>query len=185
MKRISGLLAIVISLLLVGLVRTAVPPFTPSEYDVYPDEAGVGRHENYTVEQRGFWVAEELVHTDVYGNPNQLVTDHVFVVMRARVTPYNKTLLSTTELVTADGHTYAALAPYPFPSLTVSYVGQTTTVNYLFEVPEDKLEGAFVTFTGPRSDGIQPLWPRLRFDVVDPQVVETFEVPSNTVGPRR
>lgn len=185
MRRVSAIVAGVLSLLLVGLVRTATPPYTPSEYDVLPDESGVGTHPDYVVEQRGFWLADELTHTDAYGEVSRLVTDYVFVVMRARVTPFNRTLLSTTELVTPDGYTYAAIAPYPFPTLTVAHVGQTTTVNYLFEVPEDKLDGAFVSFHGQRRDGIQPMWPRLRFDVVEPTVVGSFEVPPNTVVPRR
>lgn len=184
MKKLSAILTAVVCLLLVGLIRSAVPDYTPSEYDVHPDADGVGHHDEYTVELRGFWLADELTHQDTFG-PRQLITDGTFVVMRARVTPYQRTLLATTELVTADGYTYASLTPYPFPDLSVAYVGQTTTVNLLFEVPTDKVEGAFITFHGYRKDGIQPMWPRLRFDVVDPTVVDTYDVPDNTVQPRR
>lgn len=185
MKKLSAVLTIVVSLLIVGLINTAIAPYTPTEYDVYPDEDGVARHDDYTVKSGGFHLAEELTHTNSWGDTERLLTDNVFLVMRAEITPYNRTMLASIELVTADGHTYAALSPYPFPYYSVGYVGVTTSAHILFELPPDKVEGSFVTIHGYRGDGIQPLWPRLRFDVTDVDVVDSLEVPANAEEPRR
>ncbi|MCC2594252.1 hypothetical protein LKO27_12630 [Tessaracoccus sp. OS52] len=184
MKRLSAVLTAVVSLLLVGFIRSAVPPYTPDEYDVRPDEAGVGRHEQYTVELLGFHQAVRLVHERSY-ETIELETDHVFVLMEVRVTPHRQTLLPAVELRTPDGYSYDYLDPMGFPVLSTAFVGQTTTATYIFEVPEAKVEGSWVGFHGSRADGLQPVWPVLRFDVVDPEVHDEYNVSPLLVEPSR
>lgn len=184
MRRVAGVLTIIVSLLLVGFIRSAIPPFTPDEYEVLPDADGVARHEQYTVEVLGFDVADTLIYEREYETV-RMETEHAFLVMRVRITPHQLTMLARVTLNTADGHEYQFIDNFKFSTLTVAHVGQTYTTSYFFELPRERIEGSWVGFHGQRADGIQPVWPILRFDVEEPGRHAEYVVPPPATEPAR
>lgn len=185
MRHLPAVLTVIVSLLLVGFIRSSTPPYTPSEYEILPDENGVASLETATVEVLGFEVAQDL-RVDREYESLQLSTEHAFVLMRYRVTPHRETFFARVKLHTADGYTYDFVDVLGFPGLDIAYVGQVTTSTYVFEVPSDKVEGSWIGMHGAREDGLQPVWPLLRLDVVDPETHDgELLLPADVVEPAR
>ncbi|MEO7587799.1 MAG: hypothetical protein ABIS84_07185 [Arachnia sp.] len=162
-RRAGGVVAVLVSLVVVGIVRSAIPPYLPSDAHVAPDERDVVALEVADIEMLSTGAATRLRSEGPY--PADLDTDAVFVVARVRITPHGETLRVVSDLQSADGRTYRALDVASFPSPGVAHVGQRITQTHIFEVPADRLEGAHLMIRGAGDDGVQGIAPVAWFPV--------------------
>lgn len=180
----QGWLVLVACLVAAGLIRAAIPEYIPEEYDVVADEAGIASQDEVTVQLLDVELADAVVVRSDW-DERRLETDHVLVLARVDVTAHQKTFVARAELRTADGHRYSFLDVMGFPGVRVAYVGSTYTGTYLFEVPADQLDGAWIAIHGQRPTGMLPVSPVLRFDLEDPPHRGEVELLPDDVRPAR
>ena len=156
-RRMSGVVAVLVSLLVVGVVRGALPDGLPLHAHVTPDDRGVVVLDAAEVELLGVRAAG-AVHSE--SDPErELVTDGAFVVALVRITPRGGTLQVQSDLESADGRTYEALDVRGFPYPGVVFVGQSVTQAHIFEVPADRVAGAHLMIRGTGGNGVQAIQP--------------------------
>ena len=156
-RRGSGVVAVLASLLVVGVVRASIPQYLPTESHVTADADGVVGLAVGDVEVLEVRAVRKL-QSDGF-TPRDIATDEVFVVVRVLITPHGGTLRVVSDLQTADGRTYEAFDVQGFPSPGVAYVGQRVTQTHIFEMPEERLGGAHLMIRGAVSDGVQGIQP--------------------------
>lgn len=186
MRRAGAVAAVLVSLLVVGLIRSAPAPWADGEYLVRADVAGTtstAATDEYSVTLESLDTSEVLL-VDVNGELGRLTADETFVLARLSVTPRGRSLRPRLELRTADGYAYRNIDIHGIAPSSVVHVGQTATASYFFEVPADKVEGAWVAVMAPPMDGVQAITPTLRFDVANPQRHDEFLVPPAQVRAR-
>lgn len=160
-RLVSGVATVLVSLLVVGVVRAAIPPYAPDESPVTADGKGVVALEVADIELLDVHAVRRLQSDR---DPSRhLETNDVFVVARVRLTPHGGTLGVLSKLHTADGRRYQTLNVTDFPYAGVAYVGQIVTETHIFEVPEDRLAGAQLTIRGVGEEGVQAIKPVAMF----------------------
>ncbi|RMB61840.1 hypothetical protein [Tessaracoccus antarcticus] len=162
-RRVAGVVAVVVSLVVVGVVRSAIPPYLPTQSHVSPDEQSV-----VDLEVGAIQLLEVRAATRLQGDgsfPDGLGTDATFVTARVRITPHGGTLRVVSDIQSADGRSYEALDVAGLPSPAVVYVGQRVTQTLIFEVPADRLAGAHLVIRGAGDDGVQAIQPVAWFPV--------------------
>lgn len=180
----QGWLVLLACLVVAGLIRAAIPDYIPEEYDVVADEAGVASQDEVTVQLLDVELADAVVVPSDW-DERRLDTEHVFILARVDITAHRKTFITTAELRTADGRSYSFLDLSGFPGARVAHVGSVHTSTFIFEVPEEDLDGAWVGFHGQRPSGLLPVSPVLRFDLDDPPRHGEVELLPDDVRPAR
>ena len=182
-RRSGGWVAVLVSLIIVGVVRAAVPLYLPQYSYVGPNSDGVVELEEATLEVLDARATDRLQSDKVEGAT--LSTEEVFVVVRVEVTPHGRTMDVTSELQTSDGRTYMALSVPSFPTDDDVFVGQRATQTHIFEVPSDSFAGSHLSVRGAGADGVQGIQPSAWFPLEVTTVPGTVKTVDNVVEPTR
>lgn len=189
MSRVAwrGVAALVVSLVLVGGIRSAIPEFLPTEYQVRANSDGVVQTDAATVELKDLSSALGVVSSNEFAEDDfTAAPGTVLVLARFTLVAHRETFSTQTQIRTADGFTYEALPILGFPQPGSVYVGQSLTTTFVYEVPVDKVSGV-IGIHGARGDGLQPVSPLMVFDL--PAQLDTPSpeavVPANLVEPVR
>lgn len=160
--RIAGLVALLVCVLLVGVIRSAIPDGPPEEDRVLPDEHGVVRTNEVTVELISVMTASSVRPVGEFGDALFVASPGTVLVLgRFSLTAHGAPYFVSTQLRTSDGYSYAALSLPDFPQPGI-HVGFSVTTTFIYEVPLDKLEGV-IGIHGPRDDGLQPVHPLIAY----------------------
>lgn len=159
----KGWLTLLACLLLVGLIRAAVPTDLPAEYNVRPDDQGIVRIEEVSVQLVDVHTASAIRSVSEFSEKTfTAAPGTVLVVSRFRLAAHGGPFSARSQIRTADGFTYSALSLSGFPSPAVVHVGFPLTTTYIFEIPVDKLSGV-IGIHGTRLDGLQPIAPLISY----------------------
>lgn len=157
--------ALVVSLVLVGGIRSAIPELLPTEYPVRADSSGVVRSDAATVELTELSSATTVLSANEYQEDKfTAAPGAILVLARCTLIAHGDTFTTRTQIRTADGFTYDALMIPGFPQPGPVYVGQSLTTTFVYEVPVDKLAGV-IGIHGFRGDGLQPVSSLIVFDL--------------------
>ena len=183
----GGVAALVVSLVLVGGIRSAIPDLLPTEYLVRADSGGVVKSDAATVELSELSSATTVLSANEYEEDKfTAAPDAVLVLARCTLVAHGDTFTTRTQIRTSDGFTYEALMIPGFPQPGPVYVGQSLTTTFVYEIPLDKLSGV-IGIHGFRGDGLQPVSPLMVFDLPSDLVNPAVEavVPVNVLEPVR
>ena len=155
--RRRGVLAMGVTLLSVGLIRSAIPEKLPREREVRPDDAGVARTKDVTIEIVGLDTASSIRLAGGFSDVEFTASPGAILLLgRFALTAHGGRFSVQTQLRTADGFSYESLSVIGFPRVGVADVGTTMTSTYIYEVPKDKVTGD-IAIHGSRPDGLQPI----------------------------
>lgn len=160
----AGIVVLLVCLLVVGLVRSAIPDGGPKEYWVGPDAQGVAHTDDVTVELISLTAATSVRPDDEFSDAHFVAApDAVLVLRRFRMTPHGDILSPQTQLRTSDGYSHEALSlsDFPHPSF---HVGFSATTTFIYELPLDSLDGV-IGIHGRRPDGLQPVAPLIVYEL--------------------
>ncbi|MEO7587795.1 MAG: hypothetical protein ABIS84_07165 [Arachnia sp.] len=155
----SGLVAILVSLLAVGVLRSALPEGIPTEFEVRPDEAGTARAEEVTVQFLGIETATSVRPDGGLSDARfDAAPGTVLVLCRVAMTAHGGPFVVSTQVRTADGYSYEAVYGSGVDRTAIADVGTTVTTTYVYMLPLDKVSGR-IALHGFRPDGLQPVHP--------------------------
>lgn len=159
----AGIMTLVACLVVVGLIRAAVPEELPDEYEVRADDAGVARTDEATVEMSGIETASSIRMNREFSDDRFEATDGTILVLgRFKVTAHRRTFMMSTQIRTADGSIYEELPVHGFPQPGPAHVGVAVTTTFIYEIPRNQMD-AVVGIHGFRQDGLQPVAPVMIF----------------------
>lgn len=154
-----GLVAILVSLLAVGVLRSALPDGIPTEFEVRPDEAGIARAEEVTIQFLGIETATSVRPDGGFGDARlDAAPGTLLVLCRVAMTAHGGPFVVSTQVRTTDGYSYEAVYGSGVDRTSIADVGTTVTTTYVYVLPLDKVSGS-IAIHGLRPDGLQPVYP--------------------------
>lgn len=158
-----GIGSLVAALAIVGVLGVATPDAVP---DTVPRAAGPdGTARTDALAAR---MLSARVTTAITAPAGQTyTTDHRYVVVRWRAAALRDVTEPVPQVITRDGYRYDALSRTGLEPRAECVVGQALVRTSVFEVPADKVPGAFFA-----------VGPRLREDVRTLTAVPTFPLPD-------
>lgn len=172
----AGWVALAVSLLVVGVVRSAIPPYLPDEYEVTARE-GTASMAEATVELLSVETASAIRAADEWSEAEFVASEGATLVLaRVRIQAHGGPFVVRSQLRTDDGYSYDALPLRGFPQPGLVHVGVALTTTLVYEVPKEKVSGV-VAVHGSRSDGLQPVAPYVAFPLpadLDPDGTESL-----------
>ncbi|MGV8847324.1 hypothetical protein [Tessaracoccus sp.] len=185
--RWAAMLPLVVSLLVVGGIRSAIPATLPSEYEVHADAQGVARTKEVTVQQISLETASSLRSAREFSDSEFTASPGtVLLVGRFTFVAHGNMFTVRSQIRTADGFTFEALPLNGFPQAPLVHVGMAVTTSLIYEVPEDKLDGV-IGIHGVRPDGLQSVAALVAYPVPADLDMHPGEVtvPEDVVEPVR
>ena len=185
-SRATGVFALFVCLILVGVIRSAIPDRPVGEYWVHPDENGIARTDDVTVELVSLSVASSIRPAGEFSDARfEASPGAVLVLGRFTLTAHGDVFRAQTQLRTPDGYAYDAVLVQDFPFASFD-VGFRVTTTFLYEVPVDKLAGVIGIHNRPK-DGLQPVTPVIVYALGDDLVPDPGEVlvPATQTEPVR
>lgn len=185
--RWAGIRALVLSLLVVGAVRAAIPENLPTEYRVHPDAVGVTRTDEATIEQVSLETASSLRSAREFSEEEfTAAPGAVLVIARFRFVAHGNLYSVRTQIRTADGYTFEALPLNGFTQPPLVHVGMSVTTSLIYEVPRDKLDGV-IGIHGVRPDGLQAVSQLVAYPLPDDLDLDPGQVtvPEDVLEPVR
>lgn len=182
-----GAVALIVSLILVGAIRSAIPEQLPNEYAVPAGEDNTVRTDEMDLQLVSIDAASAITSAREGSDARfEASPGTVIVLARLAVTPHGGPFTPRAQIRSADGFTYDSLPLDGFASLFSVDVGTMATATFIFEVPEEKL-GGVIGVHGARADGLQPVWPVATFTLPRDLALDPMpaEVPDNVVEPVR
>lgn len=170
----SRILSVVVALVLVGLLRSLVPAYLPSESLRFPDSQGRTAIEDVEITLDSMHVTKRLVPV---GDRPDITTDHVFVVVRFTVRAVVDGPPLTVRIDSGDKQFMSLTSDLGqmYSSSTV-LAGTTRTMTAAVEMPEEDVAGSTLIFSNPMLGRVEPMRAVAVYDVTDLGDVEESHV---------
>lgn len=177
----SKVLAVAVSLAIVGVLTSYLPEYVPDVYQVRPGADGVGQIDEVTAE---FVDAAAAAGIRPDGDDEKTLTgDDAFVVVRVKLVAHGKTFNPAVGLVTADDYSYTPLDEWGYPGIAPVYIGEYNITSYIFQVPRDKVSGATLLVGPSGALGVQTVRPMIAYPLGELELDEgVLDVPPTERG---
>lgn len=160
------LLTLAVCLLVVGLIRSMIPEYLPSESPRGPGRDGVASTDMMSVRLLDQAVTRTIFMPHSGGSAQ---TENVFIVVRVQIEPLQERIVPLYRIDGGDGRQYNPLVQNLGSQYNTTRVIPATraTQSFAFEVPESALAGAELVVLLPTAGQVQPMQQVIQFQLDD------------------